>query len=274
MEIISISIIIVTFFVSYKGFKERSFFDQYSFRVDEILVHKEYQRIVTSGFLHVDWKHFIFNMLSLYLFSTGFERRIGSGMFATIYFGSLIGGSLLSLFLHRNHGRYSAVGASGAVMGIIFASIAFFPGMTISPLLLPIPIPGWIAGLLYTLYTIYGIKAQNDNIGHDAHLGGGIVGLLIIVLTTPKLFITNTLAIAAILIPALAFIYIIIKRPEMLMVSNPFKKPSNKLTIEHQYNVNKTSKQKEIDAILDKINRVGLDKISQKERDRLEELTK
>lgn len=127
--IIGLILIIANIVFSYKGFTNETFFDGYKFEVDRILINKDYKRLVTSGFLHVSWTHLIFNMLSLYAFSGLIESNLGGLKFLIIYFVSLVGDDLLSLFVHRNHGDYNSVGASGAVCGIIFASIALFPGM-------------------------------------------------------------------------------------------------------------------------------------------------
>src|SRR5664279_1898625 len=172
--IITLILIIVNIAFSYKGFTNETFFEGYKFEVDRILINKDYKRLVTSGFLHVSWTHLILNMFSLYAFSGSIESDLGGLQFLLIYFVSLVGGNLLCLFIHRNHGDYSAVGASGAVSGIIFASIALYPGMGIGFFGLPFSIPGWLYGILYVLYSIYGIKSGKDNIGHEAHLGGAL----------------------------------------------------------------------------------------------------
>ena len=141
---ISIIIIIANLIVSYKGFSDRNFYARYSFEVEKILIYKDYKRLITSGFLHVNWMHLIFNMLALYFFSGSLESYIGPVYYLIIYFSSLIGGELLSLFIHKNQGDYGSVGASGAISGIIFASIALFPGMRIGMLFLPISLPAWL----------------------------------------------------------------------------------------------------------------------------------
>src|SRR5689334_11976765 len=105
---------------SYKGFSDQSYFDRYKFEVDKILVSKEFKRLITSGFLHVNWTHLIFNMFSLIVFGESLLFHIDSFQFLVIYAVSLVGGDLLALYVHRNHGDYSAVGASGAVCGVIF----------------------------------------------------------------------------------------------------------------------------------------------------------
>ena len=272
--IIGFVLIIINVAFSYKGFTNGLFFDGYKFEVDKILVNKDYKRLVTSGFLHVSWTHLIFNMISLYAFSGLLESQIGGGKFLVVYFASLIGGDLLSLFIHRNHGDYNAVGASGAVSGIIFASIALFPGMGVGFFGLPFSIPSWLYGILYILYSIYGIKSSKDNIGHDAHLGGALVGMTVALFLQPTAFLDNYLTILVIAVPTIAFIYLIITRPQILLVDNfYFKNHKNYYSVDHKYNEEKVTKQKEIDKILDKINKKGIESLSSKEKEKLNQFS-
>lgn len=272
--IISLLLIITIGIVTYRGLKDFDFFDRFLFNVDRILVDKDYKRLITSGFLHANWTHFGFNMITLYLFSQSLESYIGIPAFLALYFISLTGGNLLALYIHRNHSDYSAIGASGAVSGLVFASIGLFPGMEIGFILFPISIPAWLYGIAYVLYSMYGIKTKKDNIGHEAHLGGGIVGLLIAIVINPDIIQTNYFPILLILIPSLAFLYLIVKKPHFLIVQNPFSKPKNIFTIEDKYNSTKASKQNELDRILDKIHKKGYDNLSKKEKDKLKELSK
>jgi membrane associated rhomboid family serine protease len=265
-------ILIANVIVSYQGFKDHNFLEKYSFKVDEVLIYKEYKRIVTSGFLHVGWLHLLFNMIALYSFSTNLELSLGVVKFLILYFSSLVGGSLLSLFIHRNHSDYSAVGASGAISGIVFASIALFPGIEIG-LLGILYIPSWAYGLLYVLVSIYGIKSQRDNIGHDAHLGGGLIGLLVAIVMVPSSLEINYFPISVILIPSMIFIYIIITKPEFLLVENLFQKAKGVQTIEDKYNYLKSKKEKELDRLLDKINRKSINGLTKKEKEKLKELS-
>jgi hypothetical protein len=231
--------------------------------------------MVTSGFLHVSWMHLIFNMLVMVFFSGSLEKYLGPLRFIIIYFSSLIGGDLLSLLIHKKDFDYESVGASAAVNGVIFAAIALFPGMDINLFFIPIGIPGWLFGLAYVLISMYGIKSNKYNIGHDAHLGGALVGLLIAVIMQPSSLVTNTLAIAVITVPSLFFIYMIITRPHILLVDNfYFKKHSNSLTIDNKYNIQQTNKQQELDKILDKINKKGMKSLTAKEKQALEEYSK
>jgi hypothetical protein len=230
---------------------------------------------ISSGFLHVSWMHLLFNMLSLYAFSELLESQIGGFYFLLIYFGSLIAASLFALYIHRHHGDYNAVGASGAVCGVVFASIALFPGLGIGFFGLPFSIPSWLYGILYVAYSIYGIKSQKDNIGHDAHLGGALIGMLIALAIRPTSLIENYLPILVITVPTLIFIILIIRKPHVLLVDNYFFKKHDKYyNIEHKYNEEKTNKQKELDKLLDKISRKGVNSLSNKEKNKLDELSK
>ncbi len=273
--IITILLIVTNIIFSYKGFTNDAFFEGYKFEVDKILVHKDYKRLITSGFLHVGWTHLIFNMISLFFFSPSIELYLGGIKFLIIYFASLVGGDLLSLFIHRHHGDYSSVGASGAVCGIIFASIAIFPGMGVGFFGLPFSIPGWLYGLVYILFSIYGIRSKKDNIGHEAHLGGALIGMAIALVMVPEAFAENYITILIIAVPALVFIYLITAKPQILLVDNLFFKAHNDAyTIDHKYNQQKMIQQQEIDRILDKISKQGIKSLSSKEKAMLEEYSK
>jgi len=273
--IIGIILIAANIAFSYKGFTDQLFFDRYKFEVDKIFINKDYKRLITSGFLHVNWMHLIFNMFSLYFFSGLIENNMGGAKFLIIYFASLVGGYLLSLIVHRNHGDYSSVGASGAICGIIFASIALFPGFGIGLFFLPISIPGWLFGIVFVLYSIYGIKSNTENIGHEVHLGGALIGMFVGILMQPSAFAENYLTILIIAVPSIAFIYLIITRPHILLIDNYFFKTHNEsYSIDDKYNAEKNNRQNEIDKILDKINKKGMSSLSKKEKELLREYSK
>jgi membrane associated rhomboid family serine protease len=271
----SLIIIIVNVLFSYNGLIKNDFFEKYKFNIYDILENKEYIRLISSGFLHVSWTHLFFNIISLYSFSQIIESSLGSINFLLIYFGSLIGGDLLSLYLHRNHFDYSSVGASGAVCGIIFACIGLYPNIEIGLMFLPIYVPGWIFGLIYVIFSIYGIRSKNDNIGHEAHLGGALIGLIISIIIVPTSFLENYWAILLIIIPCIIFIYLILTKPHILLVDNLFfKKNENYYNIDHKYNAEKIANQKEIDTILEKINKKGINSLSKTEKLKLEKFSK
>jgi membrane associated rhomboid family serine protease len=274
LGIISLVIILANVFISYKGFSDRAFFSKYNFVVENVLNYKQYWRMVTSGFLHVNWMHLFFNMLSLFFFSDSLEASIGPVNFLIIYFVGLVGGNLLSLLIHRNSGDYSAVGASGAVSAVIFATIALSPRTPIQIFPLPFSLPAWIYGLAFIIYSMYAVRSKSDNIGHDAHLGGGVIGMIVALIMYPQSIAANFLPILVIALPAIVFIYIIITNPGILLIDSFFYNKHNYYSIDHKYNYERKRKQDELDELLDKINRKGMKSLSPKEKERLKELSR
>ncbi|CAM1360360.1 Rhomboid family protein [Tenacibaculum sediminilitoris] len=194
MSQIIIILIVANVLVSIKGFNDAVFFDRYKFQIQKIL-GGEKTRMLSSGFLHVDWLHLGFNMYALYLFGKVVNSNLGTVNFLLIYFASLLSGSMYSLYQHKQTLYYSAVGASGAVSGIIFSSIMLYPDMELIMLPIPVPIPGYIFGVGYLLYSIYGMKNQVGNIGHSAHLGGAIGGYLITLVLRPSVITNHTIMV-------------------------------------------------------------------------------
>lgn len=202
MDINTITIIIIAAnaLASFKGFNDFQFFEKYKFSIGAINKGEKI-RMITSGFLHVDLQHLIFNMFSLYFFAPVVSGILGDLYFVIIYLGSLLLGNLLSYYFHKNEYRYTAVGASGAVMGIIYSSILLQPGMSLYLFFIPIPIPSYVFGVGYLLYSIYGMRAKADNIGHDAHFGGAIGGYVLTLIFATSLFKTNIEMIALLAVP-------------------------------------------------------------------------
>jgi membrane associated rhomboid family serine protease len=267
---LSLLLIIANVIVSWKGFNDRNFYERYEFSIEKVRIYKQYYRLITSGFLHVNWMHLIFNMIALYFFSGSVENFFGPLQFLIIYFASMIGGDLLSLFIHRYDSGYSSVGASGAVAGIIFAAIAVFPGMRMF-----FGIPAWIFGLAYALYSIYGIRSRRNNVGHESHLAGALTGMLLGIVMFPESLVENYLPILLIGVPSLVFIFIIVTRPHVLLVDNNFFNTQKRYySVDHRYNADKIDKEKEIDRILDKISKKGMKSLTQKERETLEQHSK
>lgn len=200
LDLITIVIIAANVIISYKGFGDFSFFEKYKFQVGAVQ-RGEQIRMFSSGFLHADTQHLLFNMISLYFFADVVITLMSPFQFIIVYGGSLFLGSALSLYFHKHEYHYSAVGASGAVSGIIYSAILLRPGMELYMFFIPIPIPAYIFGIGYLLYSIYGMKKRIGNIGHDAHFGGAIGGYLITLLLAPYLFKTNLLMIGLLALP-------------------------------------------------------------------------
>ena len=201
MNRVVLLIIIANALFSFKGFKDFSFFNKFKFQIGAIK-QGEYVRLLSSGFLHADTSHLIFNMLTLYFFADGVIYSLGVIPFLAIYFIGLLGGGLFALIYHKNEPFYSAVGASGAVMSVIYAAILLFPEMKLNFILFPfIDIPGYVFGLGYLLYSIYGMKKGGGTIGHSAHLGGAIGGYVLTLLLAPQVLETNMILVIILGIP-------------------------------------------------------------------------
>lgn len=200
IDIITILIIGVNIIFSIKGFNDFSFFEKYKFNIGGIR-RGEQVRMLSSGFLHVNQMHLFFNMFTLYFFADEVIYSLGPIKFLMIYFGSLVVGNLLSYYFHKEEYYYSAVGASGAVTGVLYSAILLHPDMNLYMMFIPVAIPGYIFGIGYLLYSIYGMKKQLGNIGHDAHFGGAIGGYVITLFLAPWLFSENLFMVVLLAIP-------------------------------------------------------------------------
>jgi len=259
-------LIALTCLVSWLGFRSEALEHKYIFHPQAILAWKEYYRLVSSAFLHAGWSHLLWNMLSLYLFGTVVEFVLGPAQFLLIYFSSVIGGNLLSLYVHRHH-EYRAYGASGGVCGIIFAHLLLFPGAGISQFLLPIQIPGWLYAILFIGVSFVGMKSNNrGNIGHDAHLGGAIIGFLVTAALHPAIARANwKVFLLVLMLSVLLLIYLWIN-PLFLPLESFVRKLFHKKSASAKVPVHRRESL-EMDAILEKINKSGLDSLSSAERD-------
>jgi membrane associated rhomboid family serine protease len=211
---ILIVIIAITAIISFVAPNGSSNFEKYKFSVGAILNRKEYIRLLSAGFLHADIMHLVFNMLTLYFFGPVVIQGFGNLGFLIIYFGSILLGNIFSLFIYKKQPWYSAIGASGGVSGILFASIALYPSIGIYMFFIPIPIPGYIFGLAYFGYSVYMMlnPRQHDNIGHAAHLGGAFFGLVYAVANQPQEAMANSLYIGIMALPLIYLSYEIFVR--------------------------------------------------------------
>lgn len=154
---------------------------------------KEYQRLLTNGFIHADFMHLLFNMFTLFFFGEIVEAKFeaefgqvfGKVSFLIFYLSAIVFSCIPSQLKHQDNQYYGALGASGAVSAVLFVSIIMNPTATL--LVYFIPVPAWILGILYIWYSSYASKnRQNDNIGHDAHLFGAIYGCLVMLFIDPQ----------------------------------------------------------------------------------------
>ena len=190
---LTVIIIAITCIVSILCFNGTLNGNKLIFNAYQVWHRKEWYRMLTSGMIHSGWGHLFFNMLTLYFFgrvveqyfSAAFGGVLGTVLYVVLYVSALAISSLGDLVKYRNNWNYNALGASGAVSAVLFASILFAPKMGIYIYLIPIPIPGYIFAPLYLLYCWYMAKRNMDNIGHTAHFWGAVYGLLFPIICKP-----------------------------------------------------------------------------------------
>lgn len=167
----------------------------------------EYGRLLSAGLLHANWGHLLVNMLSFYFFANNLEWVYGPFLVAVVFGVGVLGGNLLALMLHWNDPDYRALGASGGVCGIVFASVFLLPGGSIYILPFPFPIPSWIYAIFFVAYSVQGARAQRDNIGHDAHIGGALLGLAAATVLYPGLVAVNPLLFVVVVAGSLGAVF-------------------------------------------------------------------
>ncbi len=158
------------------------------FRPYWIARKKQYETFVTSGFVHADLTHLIFNMVTFYFFGFSLERRIGSLQFALLYFIGLLASHVGTYYKQKNNPEYASLGASGAISAVLFAAIVYNPSSSLFIIPIPVPIPAPLFGVAYLAYSWYASKNPRGRINHDAHLGGALAGLAFVAVTNPQAY--------------------------------------------------------------------------------------
>jgi membrane associated rhomboid family serine protease len=159
---------------------ERSLFRPYWF-----LRRRQYATLLTSGLVHGDLTHLIFNMMTYWFFAFQLERRIGSTAFAGLYLAGQLFSDVGTYFKHRDDPQYASLGASGAILAVLFASILYYPGNSLFIFPIPLPIPAPIFAVGYVAFSWYMSRQNKGRINHDAHLGGALTGVAFVLLTDP-----------------------------------------------------------------------------------------
>lgn len=162
-----------------------------SFQPRRIQKHREFYRFLTAGFVHASGTHLAFNMITFYFFGPLLERILGAGAFLILYFGSELAAHALTFVFNRNDPHYSAVGASGAVSGVVFAFCVYFPLRNLY-LFFALPIPAILFAFGYVFGSIYAMRrgdqqgGASDWIAHEAHVGGALAGVVLTILLDPR----------------------------------------------------------------------------------------
>jgi membrane associated rhomboid family serine protease len=163
-------------------------------RLRELAVLRPYQiargsgywRILTSAFIHADFTHLLFNLITFYSFAFTLERVTGSGWLVVLYLCGLLASNIGTCIKHRDEPDYASLGASGAISAVLFAYIVYFPGSKLFIMLLPIPIPAPLFAVAYLAYSYYSARNSPGRINHDAHIAGALTGLAFVAVTDPQ----------------------------------------------------------------------------------------
>ncbi len=274
---LTFAVILVTTYVTYRGIKYPSLVDRLLFSTGRIHAYKEYYRMVSSALVHTGWTHLLFNMFSFYFFARYIEMVFGLMTLAVIYISSVLGGSILSLYLHKGH-EYRAIGASGGVCGVIFASIFLLPGGSVFIFPIPVPIPTSVYAIIFIIITFFGMRRQTGNIGHDAHLGGAIVGLAVTAFLHPDIVTQSPVLFAVVVILSVTLLYYFLKKPPYLRVLEGKRRSGLRAVVSEQKERFDSKRQEAEDEalarILDKISTDGMDSLTDKERRQLEDISR
>lgn len=281
-------IIVFTAYASIQGFRQPDIVEKYLFSTECIFLRKEYYRMFTSALVHGNWVHLLFNMFSFYSFGSAIEKNREWGILslAAIYLSSVLGGSVLSLYLHRHH-DYRALGASGGVCGVIFACIFLFPGMGISFFLLPLAIPASVYAIIFLGVSFWGIRSQRARIGHDAHLGGAIIGLLVTTVLYPGIVTQDPILYLSVMGVSVALFIYLYKFPPSVVRTNLFSRerwrrkpsttassPPHKSTHQQRAEEREQHDKETMNRLLDKISKSGMESLTEFERKQLEHISR
>jgi membrane associated rhomboid family serine protease len=178
-------ILLFTVITSIYAFNDHTLYGKFMLHPYSVYRKNKLYTLITSGMIHSDWMHLIFNMMTFFFFAFSLEAQIGSLRFGLIYFASLILSDIPTIFKHKNDFWYNSLGASGAISGVLFSFILFYPLTPLYLFFIPIGIPAVLFGGLYLLYCVYASRQSRDNINHDAHFFGALTGIIITILIIP-----------------------------------------------------------------------------------------
>jgi membrane associated rhomboid family serine protease len=177
----------ITLIVTFIAFYNDNLYDKLILQPYNVSRGKYVYTLITSGFIHADWMHLLFNMMTYFFFAFQLEATLGHWQFGLLYMVSLILSDLPSVVKHKNDLWYRSLGASGAISAVVFSYILFNPLNSMYLMFLPIPIPAIIFGVLYLIYCSYASKQNRGNINHDAHFFGALSGVMITLLLVPQI---------------------------------------------------------------------------------------
>ncbi|GJL95287.1 MAG: rhomboid family intramembrane serine protease [Hyphococcus sp.] len=166
---------------------DRRFVGSFVFNVGALAEHKQHYRVFTSSFLHGDYFHLLFNMMTLLVFGPEVERLLGADGFLVVYFGAVLASGIISFYANRNDSNYSSLGASDGVSGVILSFCLFYPFEPLYFLFVPVPIPAILYGVGFMVISASMMGAQGGRIAHEGHLGGAIAGVILTIMMRPEI---------------------------------------------------------------------------------------
>lgn len=176
-------IFVFTIITSIYAFNDRELLGKFMLHPYSVSKGGKYFTLITSGLIHADWMHLLFNMFTFFFFAFKLEMMLGHWQFALLYFVSLILSDIPTIFKHKDDFRYHSLGASGAISAVLFSYILFQPLSLIGVMF--IPMPAIVFGVLYLIYCMQMSKKSADNINHDAHFFGALTGMIVTVILEP-----------------------------------------------------------------------------------------
>jgi len=193
-------ILVVTVIVSYRANNRPSLKEQLLYHPYRVKAFKEWHRIVAHAFVHADFTHLALNAFVLFQFGARLEglmqQTLGAAFFPMLYFGGIVFAAIPGMVRHHDNPSYRSLGASGAVSAVLISYILHFPTAELL-LFFIVPLPAFIVGILFFVYEHQMDKRSRGNIAHDAHLWGGLYGLLFTVATTPQVVPAFVAALSA-----------------------------------------------------------------------------
>ncbi len=265
----TVLLLLVLGFTTWQGLQQPGVMSRYSFSAEAVRLGRQWIRLLSPAFLHASWGHFFGNALTLYFFGRTLESAFGPGVMLGFFFLSVAGGHLVCLLLHR-HSDYRAVGASGGALGLLFATILLAPGMKLMLFPLPIPIPAWVYAFGFLLYTVSAL-GNGGGISHEAHLGGLLSGVLLMLLYQPARVLLQPYLLAAILLVAGGALWYFHANPGR--VPGFFSHHFRGILKQREYR-KYIDTESRVDALLEKVVRDGIHSLSPKERRILEEASR
>jgi membrane associated rhomboid family serine protease len=183
---VALVILVITIVLSLAGlYGMPKIIERNLFRPYWISRRNEHYTFITSGLVHADLMHLIFNMVTFYFFAFRLEARIGGVQFAILYLIGLLASHIGTYFKQKDNPHYASLGASGAISAVLFAAIVYDPYQSLFIIPIPVPIPAPLFALGYLAYSWYAARNAQGRINHDAHFGGAIAGLLFVAVTAP-----------------------------------------------------------------------------------------